>query len=79
MTQKSLRKVIHELLCINVLYIKKYIYKYPADVLKHTVNNEKKIILLMIPNGKVWHYLSVKELSSLLRDIMSKQVGVFIA
>ena len=53
-------------------------YIYPADVLKHTVNHEKKIILLMIPNGKVWHYLLVKKLSSLLRDIMSKQVGVFI-
>ena len=36
-----------------------------------------QIILLMIPNKKGWHYLSVKKLPALLREITSKQVGDF--
>ena len=31
----------------------------------------------MIPNGEVWHYLVVKELSALLRGITSKHHGDF--
>ena len=32
----------------------------PAYVSKHSSNCEKQIILLVISNGKGWHYLSVK-------------------
>ena len=33
---------------------------YPACVSKHDLNREKQIVLLMIPNGERWHYVSVK-------------------
>ena len=33
----------------------------PAYVSKHNSNCEKQIILLMITNGEVWHYLAVKK------------------
>ena len=39
------------------MYAKKI---YPAYVSKHNTNCEKKVILLMIPNGKEWQYLPVK-------------------
>ena len=39
------------------------------------LNHEKQLILIMIPNGEVWHYLAVKKLYALLRKITSKQVG----
>ena len=41
-------------------------------------NNTKRInqvILLMITNGKKWHYLTLKELSALLRGITSNHKG----
>ena len=38
---------------------------------------KKKVILLLIPNGKRWHYLVVKRLSALLRGITSKNHGDF--
>ena len=31
----------------------------------------------MIPNGEVWHYLVAKKLSTLLREITSKNNGDF--
>ena len=31
----------------------------------------------MIPNGDAWHYLAVKKLSALLKEITSKHVGDF--
>ena len=43
---------------------------YPAYVLKH--NSEKQVILLIILNGEKLHYLAVKKLSALLREITSK-------
>ena len=46
--------------------------KNSVYVSKHNWNCEKQVILLMIPNGKKWHYLAVKKLSSLLREIASK-------
>ena len=32
---------------------------------------ENKVILLMITDGKKWHYLAVKKLSALLKGITS--------
>ena len=40
-------------------------------------SNRKKLVFLMIPDGEEWHYLAVKELSSLLRGITSKNNGDF--
>ena len=59
---------------------------YPAYVSKHNSNREKQVILLMISNGektetkskgRLWHYLAVKKLSELLREITSKKIGDF--
>ena len=58
-------------IALNILYAKKERI-YPAYVSKYNVNREKQRILLMIPNGKGWHYLAVKKLSALLRGITSK-------
>ena len=62
-------------IALNVLYAKKESI-YPAYVSKHNSHREKQVILLMIPNrNKQWHYL--KRLSSLLREITSKNNGDF--
>ena len=37
--------------------------------------NEKKVILIMIPNREGWHYIAVKKLSALLRGRTSKNNG----
>ena len=51
---------------------------YLSYVSKHNANREKQVILLMISNGdKQWHYLAVKRLSVLLKEIASKHHGDF--
>ena len=42
---------------------------------KYNFKRENHVILLMITDGKKWHYLAVKKLSALLRGITSKHVG----
>ena len=44
---------------------------------KHNLAREKQVILLMISNGENWHYLTVKNLSRLLRGITSNHDGDF--
>ena len=44
---------------------------------KHNFKRENQVILLMITDGKKWHYLAVKSLSALLRGITSNHVGNF--
>ena len=44
---------------------------------KHNLKRESQVILLMITDGKKWHYLAVKSLSPLLRGITSNHVGDF--
>ena len=44
---------------------------------KHNLTREKQVILLMISNGEKWHYLTVKNLSGLLRGIASNHEGDF--
>ena len=44
---------------------------------KHNVTREKQVILLMIRNGEKWHYLTVKNLSGLLRGITSNHAVDF--
>ena len=45
--------------------------------LKHNFNCENQIILLMITDGKKWHYLAAKSLSALLGRIISSNNGDF--
>ena len=44
---------------------------------KHNLTREKQVMLLMISNGENWHYLTVKDLSGLLRGITSNHDGGF--
>ena len=50
---------------VNVLYAEKG--KYRAYVSKHNSNPEKKVNLLMISNGKEWHYLAIKKTISIVK------------
>ena len=44
---------------------------------KHNFMRENQVILLMITDGKKWHYLAVKSLSAMLRGITSNHHGDF--
>ena len=44
---------------------------------KYNFKRENQVILLMTTDGKNWHYLAVKRLSTLFRGITSKPVGDF--
>ena len=44
---------------------------------KHNFKRKNQVILLMITDGKKWHYLVVKRLSSLLKGIPSNHDGDF--
>ena len=44
---------------------------------KHNFKHENQVILLMITDGKKWHYFAVKSLSTLLRGITSNHGGDF--
>ena len=63
---------------LNILYVphntKKIEIAYKS---KHNLTREKRVILLMIRNGENWHYLTVKNLSRLLRGITSYHDGDF--
>ena len=63
---------------LNILYVphgtKKIEIAYKS---KHNLTREKQVILLMISNGENWHYLIVKNLSRLLREITSNHSGDF--
>ena len=63
---------------LNILYVphntKKIEIAYKS---KHNLTREKRVILLMISNGENWHYLTVKNLSRLLRGITSYHDGDF--
>ena len=72
MIGKSLKKVTQQLLLIFCIIKKKKIVS--AYISNHNSTREKTIILLMIPNKEKegWHYLPVKELSTLLPGVTSK-------
>ena len=59
-------------IALNILYVpfntKKVEIAYKS---KYNLIRDNQIILLMISNGKNWHYLAVKNLSGLLRGISS--------
>ena len=65
-------------IALNILYVphntKKINIAYKS---KHNLTREKQVILLMIRNGEKWHYLTVKNLSGLLRGITSNHNADF--
>ena len=44
---------------------------------KFRLTKKHQVILMMITDGKKWHYLTVKKLSALLKGITSKHKGDF--
>ena len=60
MTGKILR-INYVIVALNVLYVKKEKIN-PAYVSKQIQVVKKQVIILMIPNGKGWHYFAVKKL-----------------
>ena len=66
----------NQTIALNVLYAKKE-KVYPTYVSKHDSNDEKQVIVLMIPNVEGWHYLVVKKLSVLLRGKTSNHHSCF--
>ena len=44
---------------------------------KYNLKHKNQVILLMITNGKKWHYLAVKSLCALLKGITSNHKVVF--
>ena len=78
-TSKDWKKFeLNNEVALNILYVphntKKIEIAYKS---KHNLTQEKQVILLMISNGENWHYLTVKNLSRLLRGITSNHVGDF--
>ena len=63
-------------IALNILYVphntKKISHAYK---LKYNSTGRNQVILLMITDGKKWHYLAVKSLSALFKGITSKHVG----
>ena len=78
-TSKDWKKFeLNNEIALNILYIphntKKIEIAYKS---KHNLTQEKQVILLMISNGENWHYLRIKNLSRLLRELTSKHDGGF--
>ena len=72
-------------IALKVLYAKKE-KRYPAYVSKQNSNCKKQVILIIISSRegreakserRQWHYLAVKKLPALLREITSKNNGDF--
>ena len=63
---------------LNILYLphntEKIKHAYKS---KYNLTRENQVILLMITNGKKWHYLAVKGLSALFRGITGNKNGDF--
>ena len=78
-TSKDWKKFeLNNEIALNILYVPHNTKKiHVAYKSKHNLTREKQIILLMISNGKKWHYLTVKNLSGLLRGITSNHAGDF--
>ena len=65
-------------IALNILYVPHNTEETEyAYVSKCNTNREEQVILLMINDGKKWHYLEVKKLSPLLRGVTLKYVGNF--
>ena len=66
-------------IALNILYVphntEKIRHAYKS---KYNLEHESQVILLMITDGKKWHYLAVKKLSALFRGITSNHKETFI-
>ena len=78
-TSKDWKKFeLNNEVALNILYVPHNTRKiHVAYKSKHNLTRENQIILLMITDGEKWHYLTVKNLSRLLRGITSNHVGDF--
>ena len=65
-------------IALNILYIP-YNTEEIRAAYKSKYNNKRKnqVILLIITDGKKWHYLPVKKMSALFRGITSNHNGDF--
>ena len=72
-TSKDWRKFeLNNEIPLNILYVPHNTRKiHVAFKSKHNLTCDKQVILLIISNGKNWHYLTVKNLPGLLRGITS--------
>ena len=65
-------------IALNILFVPHNIEKIRlAYKSKHNFKRENQVILLVITDGKKWHYLTVKSLSALLKGITSNHKGDF--
>ena len=78
-TSKNWRKFeLNNEIVLNILYSPHNTRKIQvAYKSKQNLTCDKQVILLMITDGKKWHYLTVKNLSGLLRGIPSTHKGDF--
>ena len=65
-------------IAVNILYVphntekKRHAYKS-----EYNLTRENQVILLMITDGKKWHYLAVKSFSALFKGITGNNHGDF--
>ena len=65
-------------IALNIFYVPYNIKQIrPVYVSKYNHNRENQVNLLMISNGKKWHYLAIKDIPMLFRGIRSKNNGDF--
>ena len=65
-------------IALNILYVPHNTEKMRhACKSKYNLERENQVVLLMISDSKKWHYLAVKSLSALFRQIISKHAGDF--
>ena len=78
-TSKDWKKFeLNNEIALNILYEPHNTRKiHVAYKSKHNLTLENQIILLMITEDEKWHYLTVKNLSGLLRGITSNHAGDF--
>ena len=78
-TSKDWKKFeLNNEIALNILYVLHNTRKiHVAYKSKHNLTRENQIILLMITDGEKWHYLTIKNLSGLLRGITSNHAGDF--
>ena len=46
--------------------------------LKHNFKRKNQVVLLMITDGKKWHYLAFKQMSALRKGVTSNHKGDFL-
>ena len=78
-TSKDWRKFeLNNKVALNILYVPHNTKRIQvADRSRYNLTYEEQIVLLMITDGEKWHYLTVKNLSGILRGITSTHYGGF--